>query len=233
MSDERINAGRMTDERITTSNYIISPKLSHCGSKIRLKFNVSYLKQDKATYSHGTIANIYFAYEISKNYNISSYPTLKNCLLGAVSLNKHADIDQYKYSGYGITFDRIGQFSFGNNGFGRNVLTLDVDKSSSVHVNNKKHNILVLGTYLTQGLKNTTNYAEKLYSINLTENNKKFCLSLHYNAENSYLFVNSTEIYKFKAKDSEIVATTLCLGNISKDLLVDNIKKDRIKWICL
>ena len=46
---------------------------------------------------------------------------------------------------------------------------------------------------------------------------KKFCLSLHYNGTNSYLFVNGTEIYKFKAKDSEIAATPLCLGNISKD----------------
>ena len=61
-------------------------------------------------------------------------------------------------------------------------------------------------------------------SINFTENNK-FCLSLHYNGVNSYLFVNGTEIYRLKTKDSEIVATPLCLGNISKDFSVDNIKK--------
>ena len=54
---------------------------------------------------------------------------------------------------------------------------------------------------------------------------KKFCLSLHYNGANSYLFVNGTEIYKFKAKDSEIVATALCLGNISKNWSVDNMKR--------
>ena len=64
-----------------------------------------------------------------------------------------------------------------------------------------------------------------MYSINFTENNKKLCLSLHYNRANSYLFVNGTEIYKFKAKDSEIVATPLFLGNISKDFSVDNMKK--------
>ena len=74
-------------------------------------------------------------------------------------------------------------------------------------------------------MNNTTIYAEKLYSINFTEDNKKFCLSLHYNGASSYLFVNCTEIYKFKAKDSEIVATPLCLRNISKDFFVDNIKK--------
>ena len=54
---------------------------------------------------------------------------------------------------------------------------------------------------------------------------KNFCLSLHYNGVNSYLFVNDTEIIKFKAKDSEIGATPLCLGNISKDWSVDDIKK--------
>ena len=60
-----------------------------------------------------------------------------------------------------------------------------------------------------------------MYSINFTLTKKKFCLSLHYNGANSYLFVNGTEIYKFKAKDSEIVATPLCLGNISKDWSAD------------
>ena len=64
-----------------------------------------------------------------------------------------------------------------------------------------------------------------MYSINFTVKRKKNCLSLHYNGANSYLFVNGTEIYKFKAKDSEIVATPLCLGNISKDWSADNMKK--------
>ena len=64
-----------------------------------------------------------------------------------------------------------------------------------------------------------------MYLINFTEHNKKFCLSLDYNTANSYLFVNGTEIHKFKAKGSEIVATPLCLENISKDWSVDNMKK--------
>ena len=68
-----------------------------------------------------------------------------------------------------------------------------------------------------------------MYSINFTGKNKKFCLSLHYNKENSYLFVNGAEIYKFKAKSSEILAYSLCLGNISKDWLVDNMKKIGLK----
>ena len=64
-----------------------------------------------------------------------------------------------------------------------------------------------------------------MYLINFTENNKKFCLRLYYNGANSYLFVNGTEIYKFKAKDSEIAASPLCLGNISNNFSVDNMKK--------
>ena len=64
-----------------------------------------------------------------------------------------------------------------------------------------------------------------MYLINFNENNKKFCLSLLYNGANSYLIVNDVEIRKFKAKDSEIIVTPLCLGNISKDFLVDNMRK--------
>ena len=88
--------------------------------------------------------------------------------------------------------------------------------SSSSHVDNKKKDILILGKGPTQGLKHTL-AAEKMYSINFTVKKKKLCLRLHYNGANSYLFVNGTEIVKFKVKDSEIVATPLCLGNISKD----------------
>ena len=69
--------------------------------------------------------------------------------------------------------------------------------------------------------------------INFIVTEKKFCLSLHNNGANSYLFVNGKKIHKFKAKDSEIVATPLCLGNISKDWSVDNMKKNWIKWVCL
>ena len=79
-----------------------------------------------------------------------------------------------------------------------------------------KKDILILGKGPTQGLEHTLS-AEKMYSINFSVARNKFCLSLLYNGANSYLFVNGTEIIKFKAKDSEIVATPLCLGNISKD----------------
>ena len=99
--------------------------------------------------------------------------------------------------------------------------------SSSAHIHNKKKDILIPGKRPTQGLEHCLT-AEKTYSINFTVTKKKFCLSLHYSEANSYLFVSGTEIYKFKAKDSEIVATPLCLGNISKDWSIDNMKKNRV-----
>ena len=99
--------------------------------------------------------------------------------------------------------------------------------SFSAHIDNKKKDILVLGKGPTQGLKHILT-AEKIYSINFTLTRKNFSLSLHYNGANSYLFVNGTEIYKFKAKDSEIVAAPLCLGNISEGWPIDNMKKTGI-----
>ena len=89
-----------------------------------------------------------------------------------------------------------------------------------------KKDILVLGIGPKQGLEHTLT-AEKMYSINFTVTKKKFCLSLHYNGANSYLFVNGTAVYKLKAKDSEIVASPLCLGNISKDWSTDIMKKNK------
>ena len=96
--------------------------------------------------------------------------------------------------------------------------------SFSAHINNKKEDILVLGIGPTQELEHTLT-AGKIYSINFTVTKKVFCLSLHYNGAKSYLFVNGTEIYKFKAKDFEIVASQLFLGNISKDWSTDMKKK--------
>ena len=106
-----------------------------------------------------------------------SDPTLKNCLFGAVTLTKNADIDKYKYSGYGIGFDRRGSFSFPGGGFGQNVIIFGVDMSSSAHIDNKKKDILVLGKGPTQGLEHTLT-AEKMYSINFTVTNKKFCIAV-------------------------------------------------------
>ena len=99
--------------------------------------------------------------------------------------------------------------------------------SSSPHIDNKGKDVLVLGRGPTQGSGENSLTAEKMYSINFTVTKKKFCLSLHYNGSNSYLFVNGKEIIKFKANDS-IVAGPLCLGNISKGWSSSNMKKTGI-----
>ena len=101
--------------------------------------------------------------------------------------------------------------------------------SSSPHIDDKKKYILILGKGPTQGLEHILT-AEKLYSINFTRK-YKICLSLHYNRANSYLFVNGTEIIKFKLKDSNIAEYLLCLGNIPKDWSVD--EKDWTKRLFL
>ena len=153
------------------------------------------------------------------NYVNSSDAALENSIFGAVKLTKNADIDKYKYSGYSIWFDMKGTLGFSAIGFGRNVIIFGADTSSSAHIDNKKKDFLVLGKCPTQGLDGTTLTAEKIYLISFTEHNKTFCLSLYYNGANSYLFANGTKIIKFEAKDSEIAATPLCIGNISKDFL--------------
>ena len=116
----------MSDEKLTASNYSITQELRFYGTKRRVEFNERCLKQDKARHDPRAIVNIYILYEISKNYNISNYPTLKNCLFGAVSLTENADFDQYKYSGNDIGFDRKAEFLFGN-GFGRHVIILGAE----------------------------------------------------------------------------------------------------------
>ena len=83
-----------------------------------------------------------------------------------------------------------GSFSTGNINNGRNVLIFGVDESSVVHSNNKANNIYVMGDGIVQGINDTTLYAEKIYSQNFTQPNRKFILSLHCNGDDSYLFVN-------------------------------------------
>ena len=101
---------------IKTPNHNITPNVDYYGTKTRVKLNGNYLKQDKVTFNHGKVVNIYIVYEIRKRLNIRFYPTLENCLFRAVSLTKNADIDQYKYSGYEMGFDRHKSFSFSGTG---------------------------------------------------------------------------------------------------------------------
>ena len=117
----------MSDESTkppSTSNKMINPSLDYFGTKTRVEFRGDCLKQKKVLFNHGKVVNIYIVYEINRNFNTSSYPTLENSLFGVVKLTKHIDIHQYKYSGYGTEFDRRNFFSLGNE-IGRNVIILE------------------------------------------------------------------------------------------------------------
>ena len=103
LPDEKINS-------IKTSDYGITPKLNYYGTKTRVEFNGSCLKHDKITHTHGKIVSIYIVYELTVSNSDDNNPTVKNSLFGAVTLTKNADIDKYRYSGYGIGFDRRGSF---------------------------------------------------------------------------------------------------------------------------
>ena len=97
--------------------------------------------------------------------------------------------------------------------------------STSVHVYDKGKDILVLGEGLTQGLDDTTLTMEAKYLINFTQSGEIFVFSLHYDGSNSFFFVNATKVYQFKAKNSEMKDYSLCLGNVSKYFIINNIEK--------
>ena len=86
----------------TTSDNSLNPVLNYYGTKTRVKFTGSCLKQSKISYTHRKVVNIYIVYELGASSSHNNDPTLKNCLFGAVTLTKNADIDEYGYSGYGI-----------------------------------------------------------------------------------------------------------------------------------
>ena len=194
------------------SNNLLNPLLKYLDSKIKVKFNGNCLKQSKISYTHGKVVNIskYIVYEIFSYSSGDDYPTLENCLFRAITLTKNTDIEKYRYSGYGIGFDRKGSFSFPGGGFGKKLIIFGVDMSSSIHADNKGKDILTLGIGPTQGLGEHSLTAERTYSINFSMGAKTFCLSFHYNGANCYLFVSGTEIITFKAKDSKIVASPSC-----------------------
>ena len=130
-----------------TSDDSLLPLLDYLGDKTKLKFNGDCFKQPKVTYTHRKTVNIYIVCELGASSSFNDDPTLNTfvylclsptSLFGAVRLTKNPDIDKYQYSGYGTGFDRKSSFSFPGGEFGQNVIVFGVDKSSSVHVDNKK-----------------------------------------------------------------------------------------------
>ena len=145
-----------------TSDNSLTPSINYYNaSKIRVKLTGSCLKQDKVTFNHRKVVNIYIVYELGASSSSNSDPTIKNCLFGAVTLTKNADIDKYKYSGYGIGFYRRSSFSFPGGGFGQNIIIFGADMGSSIHFDNKRKDILITGRRPTQGLGEHSLTAEK------------------------------------------------------------------------
>ena len=177
----------------------------------------NHFQQIKEDMSNNIGINIYCVYKLdSKSSSRDDTFTVQNALFGAMEITKNADTSKYKYKGYGICFDEGGRFSKGNISNGKNLLIFGLGESSLVHQNNKANNIYVI--LLVQGINDTKLYAEKIYSQNFTQPNKKFVLSLHYNYDNdSYLFVNGKRELKFKAKTRQLLMEKLSIGNLSDD----------------
>ena len=196
--------------------------------RISVRLEGAYFKQMRLLRpNNNNIVNIYIVYLIDpiSNFRNTDY-TVQNALFGGVKITQNAtDTSKHKYEGYGICFDEGGTFSESGINNGRNVLIFGVHENSLGYVNNKVNIIYVMGDLFVQGINDTTLYAEKIYSQNFTAANKKFVLSLHYNGNDSYLFVNGKQELKFKAKDDQIVKEILCLGNISDDWTTSNTEK--------
>ena len=126
---------------------------------------------------------------------------LKNCLFGATHIVKNSIKEKYVYRGYRITFDRAGSWSFDNDSV-RNFIVFGIDNSVSSHADNRKNNVLVLGKGPIFGINGSFISPKKNLSINFSKANTEHCLSLHYNADNSYFLVKGKEIFKFKANNN-------------------------------
>ena len=154
--------------------------------------------------------NVYYVYEldpivISRNNEF----IIQYSLFGAIEITKN-----------GICFDESEVFThvrkegnFNHTTPARNVIIFGADMSFRKHVNNKANSIYVMGKDYIQKINDTTIYAEKMFYRNFTDPGHKFILSLHYNGDNSYLFVNGRQELKFKAKTDQIINNQLCLGN--------------------
>ena len=163
------------------------------------------------------VVNIYIVYKLDPITSRDTTFTIQNALFGSMQITKNADISKYNYKGYGICFDESEEFTHvrkkGNFNYttdGINVIIFGVDMSFSKHVNNKANNIYVMGKDYIKKINDNTIYAEKMYYRNFTDPGKKFVLSLHYNGNNSYLYVNGNQELKFKAKRDQLVK-----GNLS------------------
>ena len=195
-------------------------------SRMHVHLSGNHFQQNKVIIPNNNNAiNIYCVYKldpIASNRDTSF--TIQNALFGAMQITKNAtESDENNYKGYGICFDERSQFGHTitedgrtHTTNGRNVLIFGVDMSFSAKATNRANHIYLMGDGLTQGINNTTLYVEKNYWRNFTDPGKKFIISLDYNGDESYFFVNGRQELKFKAKTDHLVKEKLCIGNLSE-----------------
>ena len=185
----------------------------------------NHFQQNKVNIpNNGNVINIYCVYKLDPiaSSRDTSF-TIQDALFGAMQITKNAtDNSKNNYKGYGICFDEGNQFGHTmteggctHTTNGRNALIFGADMRFSVHRTNRANHIYIMGDGPTQSINDTTTYSEKKYFRNFTEPNVKFVLSLHYNDNDSYLFVNRRQELKFKCKTDQLVKEKLCIGNLS------------------
>ena len=191
----------------------------------------NHFQQNKVIIPNNNNAiNIYCVYELQPISSLRDTSfTIQNALFGAMQITRDpTNNSKNNYKGYGLCFDERSNFSHTitqdgrqRTSNGKNVLIFGADMSSSIHATNRVDHIYCFGEGLTQGINDTTIYAEKNYCRNFTEHGEKFVLSLHYNGDDSYLFVNRRQELKFKAKNDQLVKEKLCIENLSVSPIYD------------
>ena len=196
------------------------PNLKNDG-RMNVYLSGNHFQQNKVIIPNNN--NAIYIYCVYKLDPIASSRDTSFTIQNAMQITKNAtDNSKNNYKGYGICFDERSQFGHimtegGRTHItnGRNVLIFGADMSFSIHRTNRANHMYVMGDGFTQGIHNTTLYVEKKYFRNFTEPNLKFVLSLHYNSDDSYLFVNGRQELKFKCKTDQLVKEKLCIGNLS------------------
>ena len=211
---EAVNGNKGEAPRLTVASQ---------NGKINVRFYNCMLKQNKIIDNYGGSAiNVYITFRLRANKNPPDF-CMGNCLFGAVKIQKAAtNSSHYKYSGYGVCYDFDGDFSFGNNLKARSLIIFGV--ASSTYSTNKANNFYMLGNILTQSIKGTTTYADKRYKTDLSIPEKMYVMSMHYNGDDSYLFINGTQELKFKAADN-LGKNKFCVVNISDEFSIINMEK--------
>ena len=193
--------------------------------KMHVYLSGNHFQQNKVIIPNNNNAiNIYCVYKLDPiaSSRDTSF-TIQNALFGAMHITKNAtDNSKNNYKGYGKCFDERSQFSHTITEDGRThttngkiVLIFGVDMSFNAHATNRANHIYLMGDGLTQGINDTTLYVEKNYWRNFTDPGKKIIISLHYNGDESYFFVNDRKELKFKAKTDKLVKEKLCIENLS------------------